>query len=125
MTNAQALHEAIIGARAELHRALHEAHAAWDTRPTAGEGEEAWSPREAAAHIILADWFFSNAIGRACGAEKLPEPAVDARTPGEAAAALSRIATHDDAVLRLVRDEQLETAYTGRQMGTRTVRQML
>ena len=125
MATAEGLRTAIGERRAELHRAITEAVATWDTRPAGGEGEAAWSPREAAAHIILADWFFTNAVGRACGADKLPEPVVDAHTPGMAAAALSDIAAADDRVLQRVTNADLATVYTGRQMGTRTVQQML
>jgi hypothetical protein len=60
MATPKELRQQILEKRAELQAALHDVHEKWDTKPAAGDGEEAWCPREVAQHVIGADWFFTN-----------------------------------------------------------------
>ena len=46
---------------------LKQAGNAWETKPAAGEGEEAWSARQVAEHIAGANLFFGAGIAEAIG----------------------------------------------------------
>ena len=39
----------------------------WEKSPQSGEGEDAWSPRQVAEHVIPAEIYFANAVCAACG----------------------------------------------------------
>ena len=58
---------AIDAAREDLNAAFLEAVGSWQKKPESGEGEDAWSPQEAAAHVLGAEIFFSRAVCKACG----------------------------------------------------------
>lgn len=59
-------------ARAEFRAALEAVADVWETKPPSGEGEAAWSPREAAEHAIPAETLFTYS---ACKAAGYPGPA--------------------------------------------------
>jgi hypothetical protein len=124
MPSPKELRAQLAEARAEFQAALHEVHAKWDQKPAGGEGEDAWSPKEVAQHVIGADRFFTNNIAQACGAPAMDRPPVDVSTPGAAAASFTRIATDDDAVLRHVSDGDLAKTHETR-LGVLSVEQLL
>ena len=85
---------------------------AWERKPSAGEGEEAWSARQVAEHVQGACGFFGNAIGKAAGIEgpgrtysELPTPvaAVDGLPPA-IAALQAVVAKLDEAKLAIEAD---------------------
>jgi len=85
---------------------------AWERKPSAGEGEEAWSARLVAEHVQGACGFFGNAIGKAAGIEgpgrtysELPTPvaAVDGLPPA-IAALQAVVAKLDEAKLAIEAD---------------------
>ncbi len=85
---------------------------AWERKPSAGEGEEAWSARLVAEHVQGACGFFGNAIGKAAGIEgpgrtysELPPPvaAVDGLPPA-IAALQAVVAKLDEAKLAIEAD---------------------
>jgi len=125
MATPKELRQQITDTRAELQGALHDVHAKWETKPTAGEGEDAWCPKEVAQHVIGADWYFTNMIAQACGAPAMERPKVDAATPATAAASLSRIAAGDDNVLRHVSEGDLSKTWDAGRLGTLTVERMM
>ena len=124
MATPKELRQALADVRADLHAALHHVHETWEQKPPAGEGEESWSPKEVAQHVIGADWFFTNMIVQACGYPALERPHIDVSTPAQAAASLARIAANDDNYLRHVTDEDLRrTAET--RFGPRSVEELM
>jgi hypothetical protein len=126
MTSARDLRAAIIENRAQLQAALHGAHAAWEQTPAAPEGgEESWSPRQVAEHLVSAEWLFTDRIAQAGGATAGAHPTVDAATPAATAAWATRVGASCDDILRQISDGDMEKAFEHPRMGTRTVAQML
>ncbi|HEY7294908.1 MAG TPA: DinB family protein [Dehalococcoidia bacterium] len=125
MASPNELRAAIVENRAQLQAALHGTAERWETEPPAGEGEDAWSPRQVAEHMIGSEWYFTNHIAQACGAPALERPALDTATPAAAAATATRIGAICDNVLRHVSDADLaKTREVGR-FGAQTVEWML
>jgi hypothetical protein len=60
------LRAAIAEGRSELKAAISAAAGAWETSP-GGAGEDAWSARQAAEHVIPTEGFFTTAVCKACG----------------------------------------------------------
>jgi hypothetical protein len=83
MATPKELLKAIQEQRVELHEALHEVHDTWETKPAGAEGEDTWSPKDVAQHVIGAEWFFTNQIVRACGYPTSQRPDIDVSTPGK------------------------------------------
>jgi hypothetical protein len=125
MANPNELRNDLVEARAELQAAFHDAHANWDQAPTAGEGEEAWAPKQAAEHVIGTEVFFTSKISVACGARAIETPAITCSTPAEAAATLTRISALCDRTLRHVSEADLSKTYQNSQGQPRTVEQAL
>jgi hypothetical protein len=119
------LRQAIVEARAELQSALHAAHEKWDVQPPHRDGEDAWSPRQVAEHVIGAEVYFASAISQACGAPKLEQQKPDVSTPAAAAASLTRFAAICDNVLRHVSEADLAKTYEFPRLGTLTVQRMM
>lgn len=108
MADPKELRQTVIETRAEAQKAFHEAHERWDVKPGgATEGEEAWSPREVAQHMIGAEWYFTNLVVQACGAPAMERPKLDVTTPGDAAATYTRVGAANDAMLRHVSQDDL------------------
>lgn len=125
MSSPKELRQALADARADLQATLHDVHQTWERKPTGGDGEESWCPREVAQHVIGADWFFTNQIAQACGAPAMERPTIDVATPAAAAASLSRIASTNDAILRHVSDGDMGKTFEHPRMGTSSVESML
>lgn len=116
---------AIAENRAQLQEALHGAHQSWERKPAGADGEDAWSPKQVAEHLIGSDWFFTNAISQACGAPALERPSLDVSTPAAAAATATRVGATCDNILRHVSDQDLEKSHELGQFGQRSVDEML
>ncbi len=68
MATPDELREQLAAARAEFRSALEQVGDAWEKQPAGGgEGEESWSPRQAAEHAIGTETFFATAVCKACG----------------------------------------------------------
>lgn len=67
MATPDELRAAIAEGREALKAAIAAAANAWETKPQAGEGEDAWSPRQVAEHVIPTEGFFTSAVCAACG----------------------------------------------------------
>lgn len=98
----------LAAAREEFRSAVTAAAGAWDAKPAAGEGEDAWSARQAAEHAIAAEAFFTTAICEACG-----YPGVERVTPSYPAAAdalegHTTVVEMCDKKLRYVTEKDLE-----------------
>ena len=93
-------------------------------KPAGGEGEDAWSPKEVAQHIVGAEWFFTNLIGQACGAPSMERPQFDVTTPQQAAAALRQVGEGNDTVLNKLTEGDLAKT-TETRFGTQSVQQLL
>ncbi|MFN8559375.1 MAG: DinB family protein [Dehalococcoidia bacterium] len=124
MASAKELRTAIVEGRAVFQAALHGAHEHWERKPAAGEGEDAWSPRQVAEHTIGAEIFFASNISQACGAPAVTGPEIDCATPAAASATYVRAAAIADNVLRHVTDGDLVKTRALR-AGEMTVERML
>lgn len=125
MASPKELRAAIIDTRAQFQSALHGAHENWDRSLGTGEGEESWSPRQVAEHMIGSEWFFTNAISQACGAPALERPTLDVSTPAVAAATATHVGATCDNILRHVSDGDLAKTHELGRFGSQSVEQML
>ncbi len=92
MATPDELRGAIAEGRETLRAALEAADAAnWEKAPATGEGEAAWSARQAAEHVIGAEAFFTNAICTACGYPGVEFTNRSYETPAAAVAALAEV----------------------------------
>ena len=124
MPTPKELHQAIIEGRAGLQSAFHDAHGAWGRKPQGGEGEDAWSPRQVAEHVIGAEIFFASSIAQACGAPALDRPSIDASTPAAAAASLTRTSAIADNIFRRVTESDFPKTQQTR-VGELTVERLM
>jgi hypothetical protein len=125
MASPNELRADLVEARADLQSAFHDAHANWGKAPKSGDGEEAWSPMQAAEHTIETEIFFTSNIAVACGAPALEAPGIDCSTPGNAAASLTRVSALCDHTLRHVSEPDLSKTYKNAQGEPRTVEKAL
>ena len=124
MPSIKDLRDGMVEGRAELQAVFHEAHDAWERKPQGGEGEDAWSPRQVAEHVIGAEVFFASFISQACGAPALERPSIDAATPAAAAASLTRTSAIADNIFRRVTESDLPRTQQTR-MGEMSVERMM
>ena len=86
----------------------------WEKSPQSGEGEDAWSPRQVAEHVIPAEIYFANAVCAACGYDG-PENSIteDAKfaTAAEAQAALEAVIAAANSKIKYVSEEDLSHAH--------------
>ena len=80
---------------------------AWEKAPQGGEGEEAWSPRQAAQHAIGAEAFFTTAICTACGYPGVEAPKPDFETPADAIRGFDEVIELCDKKLKYITAEDL------------------
>lgn len=107
MATPDELRAAIAEGREELRNAIREAGAKWEQKPAAGEGEEAWSPRQAAEHAISADLFFASHICVCCGYPGLDLQQLSFATPEEALAGFDEVIEKADGRLKYVTEKDL------------------
>jgi hypothetical protein len=67
MATPDELRASIASGRDTFREALTAASSNWERKPASGEGEEAWSPRQAAEHAIPSEIAFVNQVCEACG----------------------------------------------------------
>ena len=105
----------VAAARAELASALAAAPSdAWERKPESGEGEDAWSAREAAQHVIGAEMYFASAVCEACGYDGPESPFADGlelASPEAASAALEQAAAAADSKVQHVTAGDLERSH--------------
>ncbi len=91
----------------------------WETAPESGEGEDAWSPRQAAEHVLGAEIYFANEICKACGYDG-PDSPFDGQPQFASAAAaqtgLEQVSEASNSKINYVSDEDLTKAHES--MGT-------
>ena len=86
------LRAAIAEGRAAFRSALESANDSWEKTPAGGEGEDAWSPRQVAEHLIPTESYFTTQICKACGYPGLDRVEASYATAAEALAAAARVA---------------------------------
>lgn len=118
MASAGELREAIGAALPALRAAIEGVDAGWErvsrpSAPPAESGEDDWSPREAAEHVIRAEYSFARTIAAALGHDVAERPEIELASPAEALVALERSAATLDAAMALLTDgqEEVETRY--------------
>lgn len=105
--------------RAELSAARNDLAAAlsaastdtWERKPESGEGEDAWSAREAAQHVIGAEIYYTNAVCDACGYDGPDSPfegGLELASPEAAGAALDQAIAAADSKIQHVTAGDLE-----------------
>ena len=82
------LGSSLMESRQILLAAIASASANWERRPASGVGEEAWSARQAAEHVIASDLLFSSRACRSAGKEGLEITEHSYATAAEARAGL-------------------------------------
>lgn len=105
----------LAAARSELSAALSAASAdTWERKPESGEGEDAWSAREAAQHVIGAELYYANAVCEACGYDGPDSPfegGLELASPAAASAALDQAAAAADSKVQHVTAGDLERSH--------------
>lgn len=106
---------ALGAARDELAAALGAAPAdTWERKPESGEGEDAWSAREAAQHVVGAELYFAGAVCEACGYDGPESPfaaGLELASPEAATAALAQAVAAADSKIRHVTAEDLARSH--------------
>lgn len=108
----------VAAARQDLSAAFEGAIGAWATKPAGGDGEDAWSPQEAAAHVLGAEIFYARAVCKACGYDGPRNPIKGAplASPQEAQHALKLVTDAADAKMKHVSVADMAMAHES--MGT-------
>lgn len=114
----------IEAARQEVREAFNAAGPSWAVQPPSGEGEDAWSPKQVAEHLIGAEAFFVNNIAPLVGIQAPGRPEIDCSSPEAAATTYQRVAAQSDAVITTIKDEDLAKTVQLR-MGEMSVSQIL
>lgn len=102
-------------ARDALAAALSAAPAdTWERKPESGEGEDAWSAREAAQHVIGAELYYTNAVCEACGYDGPDSPfagGLELASPAAAGDALAQAIAAADSKIQYVTAGDLERSH--------------
>jgi hypothetical protein len=94
-------------ARKDFAAALREAGEAWEREPASGEGEAAWSPRQAAEHCIAADVMYASAVCLACGYPGLERLEASYASADDAGIGLEQASAVADGRLKYVTEKDL------------------
>jgi hypothetical protein len=94
-------------ARKEFAEALREAGEAWERVPLGGEGEAAWSPRQAAEHCVAADVMYASAVCATCGYPGLDRLEASYASAADAVIGLEQASAIADGRLKYVTDRDL------------------
>ena len=78
MATRDGLRAELDSARRELEAAIQAAVANWERQPEHGEGEEAWSARQAAEHAVRAEVYYATTASKALGHDAPANPFADA-----------------------------------------------
>lgn len=116
MATPDELRTAIAEGRAVFRETLANFAGDWERKPEAGEGEDAWSPRQAAQHAIGAEAYFTTSICKACGYPGVEFPRPDYATPADALRAFEEVVELTNKKLKYVTDTDL--AHKDERFGT-------
>jgi hypothetical protein len=97
----------LAAARREFEDAVRAAGDAWERKPSSGEGEDAWSPRQAAEHCIGADVAYATAVCVACGYPGLERWQGSYETPEAALEGFAQARALSEGRLKYVTDKDL------------------
>ncbi len=101
------LRAALAEGRAALKAAIEAAAGAWETRQASGEGEEAWSPREVAEHVIPVEAYFTTLVCEVRGYPGLDRVTGSYATAAEALAGLDAVVELCNEKLKYVTETDL------------------
>ena len=101
------LRASIATGRRTFREALLAAADGWERAPAGGEGEEAWSARQTAEHVVPVEAFFTTAVCSACGYPGVESPTASYPTAEDAAAAFDEVAALCDGRLKHVTETDL------------------
>lgn len=107
MATPDGLRADLAAAKQEFEDAVRVSGAVWERKPAGGEGEDAWSPREAAEHCIGSDVFYATAVCLACGYPGLERWQASYATPEEALAGFAQARAQSEGRLKYVTDKDL------------------
>ena len=92
-----------------LRAAIADAEARWEQSPAPeAEGEESWSPRQVAEHVIGAERFFASRTAQTLEREGPETGELSLASAADALAALSEVSETADAVYATLSDADLE-----------------
>lgn len=100
---------------------LKQAGSAWETKPSAGEGEEGWSSRQVAEHISGANLFFGAGIAQAIGVTAPAMARAELATAADAVAKTAETHAVLAGVVAQVKDAQLGMEIDHPRLGKQTV----
>ncbi len=101
----------VASGRSALRAAISTSGNRWETAPASGgEGEESWSPRKVAEHVIAAERSFAGGVSRAMEGKAPERKEYSFATSAEAIEALDANAADCDKVFRYIEDRDLAKA---------------
>ena len=100
---------------------LKQAAGGWETKPAAGEGEDAWSARQVAEHIAGANLFFGAGIAEAIGVKAPGLERIALASAADAAAKTAETHAALAAVAAKVSDSQLAMDIDHPRLGKQTL----
>jgi hypothetical protein len=106
MASAEELRTAIDSSREALRRAIEDAAGTWEQAPP---GDEEWSPRQAAEHVIGSELIFASLLAGIVDSSAPERRQFALASADEALAALSEVAGASGGVFASVADADLET----------------
>ncbi len=101
------LRVAIAAARDDLRQALNDVDGRWEANVAGSEGEDQWTARRAAEHVISAETYFTTQVCVACGYPGLDSSRLSFASPAEALQALDEVAAKCDGKLKYVTETDL------------------
>lgn len=121
MATAEELRTSISAGQAALREAIAGAGDVWENAPDDGsEGEESWSPRQAAEHVIGSEVFFAGAIAGAIDQSGPERAELSLASTEEALAALTAAVAASEQVYAALTDDDL-----AKEVGSGTVESLL
>ena len=114
MATADELRAGIDGARAALKAAIAASADRWEVT----KGDDDWSPRTVAEHVIPSEMMFANGVCAACGYDGPENPlsSTEFATADDALAALDAVTAATNAKIQHVQDEELGKSQGGEGM---------
>jgi len=105
---ADQLRASLADGRAALRAAIETAAGTWERRPVSGEGEDGWSPRQAAEHVIPTEAYFTTLVCKVCGYPGVDRVTGSYATAAEALAGLDAVVEMCNKKLKYVSETDLE-----------------
>jgi hypothetical protein len=100
----------VTAARTALRDAISGAGSRWETAPSGGEGEDAWSPRQVAEHAIGSERYFAGKVAGSMEGKAPERIEFSFASNADALAALDSSVADCDKVFRYVEDRDLAKA---------------